>query len=623
VFRLSLALSLALIALFIVKKTAMPQLDQPHLSYRFDDVVVDRDLFRVFKGDQPRTLEPRAFDLLMYLIRHRDRVVEKQELFDQVWKESFVTDDALAQEIKNIRHAIGDAADTPRYIRTVRKRGYRFIGDVIEEHKPAVSTDSRPSIAVLPFANLSASPENEYFCDGLAEELLNALTRIRDLRVVARTSAFSFKHKQLDVREIARRLNAATVLEGSVQRKGNQLRILTQLISAADGCHLWSERFDREMDDIFAIQDEIAAAIIEKLKITSLPGEKSTVVKRYTDSVDAYHLYLKGRHFWNRRFAPGAPDKAVEHFQQAIALDPQYGLAYSGLADFYNLQGLFQLRAPRETFPHARAAAEKALEIDDTIAEAYASRAFTKMLYEWDWAGSERDFRTALELNPGYGPAHLWYAQYLSAMARFDEAIAEVKRAQDSDPLSLSINANVGLVHYWAREYKHAVEELQRTLELDPNFGLAYVYLAFALIQQGRYDEAITAIRKSMEYTGYMPLAISKLGFAYSLKGERVKAQDVLREAEAHFQELGFPTTVLAEIHGGLGDHDKFFECLNRAYDDRSPLLPWLKIYPEYDPMRSDPRYDELLCRVGLAHAPTSAADDSPATLRRVTDQDC
>jgi DNA-binding winged helix-turn-helix (wHTH) protein len=203
----------------------MPRLDQPHLSYRFDDVIVDRNLFRVSKGDQPKKLEPRAFDLLIYLIEHRDRVVGKQELFEEVWKESFVTDDALAQEIKNIRHAIGDEAGSSRYIRTVHKHGYRFIADVIEEHKAAVRADSMPSIAVLPFANLTAAPENEYFCDGLAEELLNALTGISDLRVVARTSAFSFKHQQLDVREIGRRLNAATVLEGSVQKTGNQLRI--------------------------------------------------------------------------------------------------------------------------------------------------------------------------------------------------------------------------------------------------------------------------------------------------------------------------------------------------------------------------------------------------------------
>ncbi len=579
----------------------MPQIDRPHPSYRFDDVVLDRDLVQVLKRGQARTLQPRALDLLVYLIEHRDRVVEKQELFDKVWRESFVTDDALAQEIKNIRHAIGDTARTPRYIRTVHRHGYRFIADVIEEHKAAVGAHSMSSIAVLPFANLTADPENEYFCDGLAEELLNALTRISDLRVVARTSAFSFKHQQLDVREIGRKLNTATVLEGSVQRTGSQLRILTQLINAADGYHLWSDRFDREMGNVFAVQDEIVRAIVDKLKLKLLPDEEAAVLKRHTDNVEAFHLYLKGRHFWNRRFAPGAPEKALEYFQQAIGVDPRYAMAYSGLADYYNLQGLFQFRAPHETFPIAAAAAEKAQEIDNTIAEAHAALAYNRLLYAWDWPGSECEFKRSLELNVNYGQGRLWYAQYLCAMARFDEAIAEIRRAQDSDPLSLAVNANVGLVLYWAREYERAVEQLEKTLELDPNFGLAHMYLGFVLIQQGRYKQAIATIHRSMRHTGYMPLAISKLGFAYSLWGDRAKARKVLAEAEARFEKLGFPSTVLAEIHGGLGDREKFFECLSRAYEERSPLLPWLKIYPEYDVMRSDPRYDELLRRLGLA----------------------
>jgi tetratricopeptide (TPR) repeat protein len=235
------------------------------------------------------------------------------------------------------------------------------------------------------------------------------------------------------------------------------------------------------------------------------------------------------------------------------------------------------------------------------LAEAHAALAYNRFLYAWDWPGAEREFKTVLELNPGYAVSHHWYAHYLCAMTRFDEAVVEVRRAQDLDPLSLSVNANVGLVLYWAREYKQAVEQLEKTLELDPNFGLAYVYLAFALIQQGRYGQAIAAIQKSMEHSGYMPMAISKLGYAYSLQGDRAKAQEVLSDAEAHFQKLGLPSTVLAEIHGGLGDHEKFFECLNRAHKERSPLLPWLKIYPEYDAMHSDPRYDELLRLLGLA----------------------
>ncbi len=574
--------------------------DQRHLSYRFDDVVVDCDLVRVSKRDQPKALEPRAFDLLIYLIKHHNRVVEKQELFDQVWRESFVTDDALTQEILNIRRTLGDDAVTPRYIRTVRKHGYRFIADVIEYGDAEAKAGSLASIAVLPFTNLSAAAENEYFCDGLAEELLNALTRVRDLRVVARTSAFSFKHQQLDVREIGRRLNAATILEGSVQRTGNRVRILTQLINTADGYHLWSERFDREMDDIFAIQDEIAGVIIDKLKVKLLPNEKSAVVKRFTDNVDAYHLYLKGRYFWNRRFAPGAMEKALEHFEQAIGTDPRYGLAYSGVADCYNLQGLFQFRAPHKTFPRALAAAEKALEIDNTIAEAHTSLAFAKMLYAWDWPGAEREFKQALELNPGYAWGHLWYAQYLSAMARFAEAIDEVKQAKDLDPLSISINANVGWVLYWAREYKAAVQQLEKTIELEPNFGLAYTYLGYTLVELEQYDEAVSAFQKSIERTGRMPLAIVGLGYAYSRAGRSAETQKVIQELKALCRELDISPSMWACIYIGLGDRKTALEHLNQAYEERSPLMTWVKVYPWFHGVRSEPGFQDLLCRMHL-----------------------
>jgi adenylate cyclase len=579
-------------------RLAMAQSDQQHLSYRFDDVVVDRDLLRVLKRDQVKTLEPRAFELLIYLIEHRDHVTEKQELFDQVWKESFVSDNALTQEIRSIRHAIGDAADSPRYIRTFQRHGYRFIADVIEERRAVVSTESVPSIAVLPFVNLSAAPENEYFCDGLAEELLNALTRVSDLRVVARTSAFSFKHQQLDVREIGRRLNAAAVLEGSVQRTGNRVRILTQLINTADGYHLWSERFDREMDDIFTIQDEIAGAIIDRLKIKLLPNEQNAVIRRYTDNVDAYQLYLKGRHFWNKRYAPGALEKALEYFHQAIRVDSRYALAYSGVADCYNLLGLFQFRSPHKTFPSAMAAAERALEIDDTISEAHTSLAYTKLLYAWDWPGAERECKQALELNPGYAWGHLWYAHYLSAMARFGEAVDEVKRAQSCDPLSLAINANVGLVLHWARKHDQAVEQLEKTIELDPNFGLAYLYLAYPLVAQERYDGALAAFRRSIELTGRMPIAIAGLGYLYARMGVRDKAENVLRDIEALLHERHLSS---CSVYAGLGDRDNFFTYMNRAYEERNPMLAYLKIIPEWDAMRSDPRFDKLLRRMGLA----------------------
>ena len=579
----------------------MAQSDQQHPSYRFDDVVVERDLFRVSKRGQPKTLEPRAFDLLIYLIEHRGRVVEKQELFDQVWKESFVSDNALTQEIKNIRHAIGDSVDNPRYIRTFQRHGYRFIAEVVEERKAAVSVESAPSIAVLPFANLSDAPEQEYFCDGLAEELLNALTKVSDLRVVARTSSFSFKHRQLDVREIGRRLNAATVLEGSVQRTGNRVRILTQLINTADGYHLWSERFDREMDDIFAIQDEIAGAIIDELRVELLPNERNAVIKRYTGSVDAYNLYLKGRHFWNRRFAPGALEKALEYFRQAIGVDPRYALAYSGVADCCNLLGLWGFDPPHKASAGATAAAEKALEIDNTLAEAHASLAFAKLLYAWDWPGAEREFKEALALNEGYGLAHLWYALYLCAMERFDEAIREANRAQSLDPLSLGINSNIGPILTTTRNYGQAVEQLEKTLELDPSFGLAYYYLVYPLLALGRFDEALAAAQKSIEHTGGMPMAIAFLGHLYGRTGQRDKAEKVIEDVEALLNEGHATSILLAIIYAGLGEREKYFAAVERAYEEHCPWLAWLKVSPEYDAMRSDPRYGELLRRMGLA----------------------
>ena len=568
-------------------------------AYYFDDVLVQPGNFRVVKSGETKTLEPRAFDLLIYLIEHRGRVIEKQELFEHVWKELFVTDNALSQEIKNIRHAIGDKADLPRYIETVPKHGYRFIAEVAEQRN--ANATSAPSIAVLPFANLSIDQENEYFCDGLTEELINALTKVKNLRVVARTSAFSLRHQELDVIEIGQRLNVKTLLEGSVQKAGNRLRILTQLIDATDGYHLWSERFDRQMDDVFAIQDEIALAIVDKLKIKLFADEKMALVKRYTENLDAYHLYLKGRYFWNKRFVPAAMQQAIKYFQQAIKTDPSYALAYTGLADCHNLLGLWQFRAPNDVFPVARAAAYKALELDDKLGEAHTSLAFMKMLYEWDWPAAEREFKEAIELNPSYAPSHLWYAHYLSAMTRFDEAIAEVHQAQDLDPLSLSINANVGLVLYWAREYVRAVEQLEKTIELDPNFGLSYFYLGFPLVEEHRYEEAVAAFQKAVETTGGMPLAVIDLGWAYGRAGEKAKAKKVLHEVEARFNTQYIPASALAWTYLGLSERDKVFECLNGAYKERNPVLTWLNIYPEFETLRSDPRLQDLLRRMRLA----------------------
>jgi TolB-like protein/Tfp pilus assembly protein PilF len=475
--------------------------------------------------------------VLVALLERPHELVTREELQQRLWPDgvSVDFDNNLNSAVSRLRDALRDGARKPKFIETVHHHGYRFVADVVGDRKEA--EDSAPSIAVLPFTNLSAAPESEYFCDGLAEELLNALMRVSDLRVVARTSAFSLKHQQLDVQEIGRRLNAAVVLEGSVQRTGNRVRILTQLINTADGYHLWSERFDREMDDIFAIQDEIAEAILSKLRVR-LADIKTPLVKRHTENVEAYTLYLKGRYYWNKRFVPGSMQSALDNFHKVISIDPHYALAYSGLADCYNLVGIFQFRAAHEVFPKAKEYAEKAVSLDDELAEAHASLAYTCMLYDWDWQRSEHEFKKALIINPSYAQAHLWYAQYLAAMTRFDEAIAEGKRAQGIDPTNLSINANVALVLYWAHENKRSIEQLEQTLALDPDFGLTSFYLGNLLTVEGRYAEGIAVLEKAVEKTGGMPLLMAHLGLAYGRSGERAKANKLLRELEVGLWEI-------------------------------------------------------------------------------------
>jgi len=336
----------------------------------------------------------------------------------------------------------------------------------------------QPSIAVLPFTNLSADKEQEYFCDGMAEEIINALTQLEGLRVVARTSSFSFRGKEIDVREIGRQLNIENLLEGSVRKAGNRVRITAQLINVADGYHLWSDKYDRNIEDIFAIQDEISLAIVDRLKVKLLKEEKAKLVKRFTENQEAYNLYLKGRYFWNRRYEGGL-QKGIEFFQQAIEKDPLYALAYVGMADCYILLGHFGWLPPKEAYPRARTAAEKALEIDDKLAEAHTSMGWIRTFYDWDWVGAEEEFKRALNLNPNYATGYEWYAVSLAPMERLDEASILLKRALELDPLSLMISTVVGLGLYWARQYDEALDQYRRTLEMDPNFSLAYLFQGF------------------------------------------------------------------------------------------------------------------------------------------------
>jgi TolB-like protein/Flp pilus assembly protein TadD len=446
----------------------------------------------------------------------------------------------------------------------------------------------------------SRKKELEYLCDGVAEEIINALSKVEGLRVVARTSAFSFKGKNEDVRAIARRLNVDALLEGSVRKSDNQLRVTVQLVSGADGYHLWSERYDREMKDVFAIQDDITLAVVNKLKLTLLGSEKAALVKRHTEDVEAYSLYLKGRYFWNKRTEAGF-FKSLEYFRQAIEKDPGYALAWAGIADSYDLLGWYGHLSPREAFTRARSAAEKARDLDDTLGEAHASLGWISANYDWDWVSAERAYKRALELNPMYATAHQWYSEFLTYMGRHDESIAEGRKALELDPLSLIINNDLGQVYFFARRYDEAIAQLRRTLEMDPGFAVPHFFLALALAQMSHYEDAVAEATKAMKLAGEDDtLVLSQLGIIHALSGERDKAERVLAKLEGLADAKYVSPFLLSLVHTGLGDLDKAFARLEEARRDRDHWVETLKVHPALDGLRGDGRYKKLLALTGL-----------------------
>ncbi|MCP3959428.1 MAG: tetratricopeptide repeat protein [bacterium] len=463
----------------------------------------------------------------------------------------------------------------------------------------AVPNETRPSIAVLPFADLSPQRDQEYFCHGLADELINALTKVRQLRVVARTSAFSLRNEQLDVREIGRRLQVETILEGSVRRAGDRLRITAQLVRAADGLHLWSERYDRQVGDVFAIQDEITVAITAHLEVELLASGRRPSRQRQTEDIEAYHLYLKGRHFWSKR-SPADLEESIAYFLQAIARDPRYALAHAGLADSYNLLGYYSVLAPSEAFPRAKEAAHRALEIDDDLAEAHSSLAFANLLFDWDWPGAEREFRRTFELNPGYATAHHWFAELLALRGRHEEAIEQVKLALDLDPLSLIINTLLGWVYYYARRYEEAIAALEETLELGPGFAPAVFWLGLTHQQQGRLEDAAAVLLKAIEHSDRSPMMVAALGRLHALMGEPDAARAVLAELEDASRPDYVPAYYIAAIHAGGGDREKALDWLERSREARENWMVFLGVDPIWDALRAEPRFTALLAEVGL-----------------------
>jgi serine/threonine protein kinase/Flp pilus assembly protein TadD len=470
-----------------------------------------------------------------------------------------------------------------------------------EKYVPGKTDDMKEgsSIAVLPFADLSPGKDQEYFCDGIAEELINALTKIEKLKVASGSSAFQFKGKGHDIHEIGEKLKVKTVLEGSVRKAGNRLRIAAQLVNVADGYHLWAEKYECEMEDIFAIQDEISLAIVEKLKVKLLKEEKERLIKRHTKDVEAYNLYLKGRYFWNKRTKEGFR-RAVQYFEQAIAEDPSFSLAYSGLADTHNLLGFYCLLAPSETFPKAKAASLRALEIDATIAEAYASLGFANLYYDWNWQEARKNLTKAIELGPGYPTAHHWYAEYLVVMGRMEEALSEARQALEFDPFSLIMNVLLGWVFYYSGRFDQALDQFQKTLDMDPDFSPAHFFLGLTHVQNALFEEALEEFHRAKALFGDCPLMDTAIGHAYALWGKSDEMKKSLEELEKMSLRMYIPSYFVAATYADKGDKDQALSWLAKCYKERDMWFVFLKVDPIWHSLRSDPRFKALLKKVNL-----------------------
>lgn len=465
--------------------------------------------------------------------------------------------------------------------------------------KRAVRSDRLDSIAVLPFKNFSPDPENEYFSDGVTEEIINALVRVDGLHVVARTSVFAYKNRSGDVRQIGRELGVATILEGSVRKAENRLRITAQLVATADGYHLWSETYDRELEDVFAIQEEIARSIMETLTPQLAKARDRPLVRRYTEDLEAFQLYLKGRHAWSKRVEEGLRT-AVDFFERAIARDPDYARAHAGLADTYALLGIaeYGFMDPRVVMPKAREAALRALDIDGELAEAQTSLAHIAAFFDWDPESAEQGFRRAIELDPGYAFAYHWYACLLSALGRHEEAVEAERKAQKLEPFSAIINKNVGTVLFYAGRQKEALEEYQRALELEPHYPRTLFYLALAHDLRSEFEEAVGWLESALAQDQSSTVMLAALGYTYALAGRRPEAEEVLTDLERRRTKRYVPAFNLALIHVGLGDLDPAMEWLEQAFEERSSWLLSLRVEPMLEPLREDLRFRKLAERV-------------------------
>jgi len=636
---------------------------RPTSVFRFGTYEVSFQSGEVRKAGLRIRVQQQPMKLLEMLLERKGEVVTREEFRSRVWpNENFGDFDlALNIAIGKLRSALGDSAENPRFIETLPKRGYRFIADVavvdgdprekgsgsatgdLAETEPAGelenpklvaprrqlspahriavavalvlifsilaiwlfrSRERAPtaiqSLAVLPLENLSGDAAQNYFADGMTDELITDLAQISALRVISRTSVMVYKGARKPLPQIARELNVDAVVEGTVLRSGDQVRITAQLIDAPSDKHLWSRSYEGELRDTLALQKRVAAAIADQIRINLTPQEQAALKTVRVVNPDAYESYLKGRYFWNKRTADGFK-VALAYFNQSIEEDPKYAPAYSGLADTYALLGDWQyaVMTPKEAFPKAKAAAIKALELDGALGEAHNSLAFVLDGFDWDLDAGGKEFQRAIELNPGYATAHHWYAWHLSLLGRYDEAIAEMRRAENLDPLSLIINSDLAELLGLAHSYDESIRQSRKTIEVDPNFALAHNQLAQAYLQKQMYEEAVAELQKAVRLSGDSPTCIANLARAYVAAGKRSEAEKLLSDLKKRSTPAYSNAPEIAIVYVSLGDKDQAMSWLEKGFEER--FNPGVLLRPGFDPLRSDSRFQNLRRRIGLS----------------------
>jgi adenylate cyclase len=569
-------------------------------DFRVGPWLVSPSLNTVSRNGTSARLEPKVMEVLVCLAGHAGETIAKEKLVQTVWPDTFVSDDALKHCISELRRLMEDDAREPHIIQTIPKRGYRLLTPVETRNTPAAGV-TQDSIAVLPFINMSADAENEFLADGITEEIINALAQLPQLHVVARSSAFSFKGKHVDLRTVGEQLNVRTVLEGSVRRAGNHLRITAQLVNAADGYHLWSERYDRELKDIFEIQDEIARSIAGKLKITLAGGRQQQLVKVGTENLEAYELYLKGRALLPRR---GPAVAYLDCFEQAVKLDPNYAQAWAGLADSYSVLGYSGLVRPDATMPKAIEAAQRAVILDPALAEAHNALAIASLMGAWNKVEAEREFLRALELNPRYVQARDWYAMYylMFSEGRMAEAMAEAKLALEFDPLSSYAHTMYGFIFGYGGEYAPAEKAARRAVELDPESYLARFALAEVLRVTGKFEESVTTSELALAISERHSWAIVFLALALADWGKPAEADALYVEMLARARRQYMPPAALAVVAAAAAREDDAIQHARDAFKIRDPecLFVLSKHGRVATRLYEYPRFRDLLAEVGF-----------------------